>query len=197
MQNYLAVMDVDPLAIEAHERADMETDTVHTITITPNGLYRIVKRSRVNNDLVTELPLADGGGGSSSSSSFSNITEEPTSRRQESSPGQAATEVVTYLPPGNRRCASSAVSRDGGTTHVQVTSTVETLNGVAVVCDTKLLLQEEEHDRTVLQQTLVITNQSNHKRSKTVRYFLPIDGQVLHHQNKNADNNEGEEMEDG
>jgi hypothetical protein len=171
MRNYLAVMDVDPLAIEAHDRAEAEADTVHTITVS-KGAYRIVKRSRVNNDLVTELPLAYSSGGSAPAAGepSSQYQNEPSS----SGPHQAV-EVVKYLPPGNRRCASSASSTDGGTTHIQVTSTVETLNGTAVVCDTKVLLQEDDADRTVLQQTLVITNQSNHKRSKTVRYFLPVD----------------------
>ena len=56
MAPYLETMQVDPLAIEAHEKGDKETDTIHTIELT-NTAVRIVKRSRVNNDLKIDLEL--------------------------------------------------------------------------------------------------------------------------------------------
>ena len=56
MKEYLETMEVDPLAIEAHEKGDRETDTIHTIEYNPPSI-KIVKRSRVNNDLTTELEL--------------------------------------------------------------------------------------------------------------------------------------------
>ena len=56
MKEYLETMQVDPLAIEAHEKGDRETDTIHTITL-GNGKVQIVKRSRVNNDLTIDLDL--------------------------------------------------------------------------------------------------------------------------------------------
>lgn len=49
-------MNVDDLAIEAHEKGEIEHDTVHVITLTP-PLVHIMKRSRVNADLTVELEL--------------------------------------------------------------------------------------------------------------------------------------------
>ena len=54
MKHYLEVMNVDPLAIEAHEKGEKEHDTIHTITM-DHQRVQIVKRSRVNNDLVVDL----------------------------------------------------------------------------------------------------------------------------------------------
>lgn len=56
MSDYLRIMDVDPLAIVAHEKGELEYDTFHTIELSPQKV-KIIKRSRVNNDLVTELQL--------------------------------------------------------------------------------------------------------------------------------------------
>lgn len=56
MASYLSVLKVDDLAIEAHEKAEKEVDTYHTIELSLDK-FKIVKRSRVNNDLVLELPL--------------------------------------------------------------------------------------------------------------------------------------------
>jgi hypothetical protein len=58
MNEYLQTMNVDPLAIEAHEKGEKEHDTFHTIDFIDRGKgVRIVKRSRVNNDVVVALPL--------------------------------------------------------------------------------------------------------------------------------------------
>lgn len=57
MKEYLEIMNVDPLAIEAHEKGDKETDTIHTIEMTPDNRVKMVKRSRVNSDLTVELEL--------------------------------------------------------------------------------------------------------------------------------------------
>jgi hypothetical protein len=172
MRTYLAVMEVDPLAIEAHDRAEQEADTIHTITVVPHKSYHIIKQSRVNNDLITELPL-DG-------------TTEATAT------------VRKILAPGDRLQTSRATSNDGGRTHISILSTIETVNGTAVIVDTKELLQQEEEEgesasnndnndnrmmmastrsrrRSVLKQTLVITNQANHKTCRTTRYFVPVD----------------------
>jgi hypothetical protein len=54
MNNYLRVMKVDPVAIEAHEKGELEFDTIHTITM-DHEKVKIVKRSRVNSDVVVEL----------------------------------------------------------------------------------------------------------------------------------------------
>ena len=56
MNEYLQTMNVDPLAIEAHEKGEKEYETYHTIEFINNNTgVKIVKRSRVNNDVVVEL----------------------------------------------------------------------------------------------------------------------------------------------
>jgi hypothetical protein len=56
MNQYLQTMNVDPLAIEAHEKGEKEYETYHTIEFINNNTgIKIVKRSRVNNDVVVEL----------------------------------------------------------------------------------------------------------------------------------------------
>lgn len=138
MRHYLAVMDVDPLAIEAHEKGEIEADTIHTIELTDQR-FKVVKRSRVNNDLVVELTLG--------------------------------MEQTQLLPPGNRFKKSTARSNHPG--HVEIISSIQTVNGTACVIDTKLLVQEEAG--TILQQTLAITNENSHKTCSTVRIFKPIE----------------------
>jgi hypothetical protein len=56
MNKYLETMNVDPLAIEAHEKGEKENDTIHTIDLDDKTL-KLVKRSRVNSDLVVQLEL--------------------------------------------------------------------------------------------------------------------------------------------
>ena len=56
MNEYLRTMEVDELAIEAHEKGEREQDTIHTITLTAERV-KIVKQSRVNNNVVVELDL--------------------------------------------------------------------------------------------------------------------------------------------
>jgi hypothetical protein len=58
MNRYLEIMNVDPLAIEAHEKGEKEHDTYCTIEFIHWGAtVKVTKRSRVNNDLVVELKL--------------------------------------------------------------------------------------------------------------------------------------------
>jgi hypothetical protein len=54
MNNYLRVMKVDDVAIEAHEKGELEFETFHTITMDEHTV-KIVKRSRVNNDFLVDL----------------------------------------------------------------------------------------------------------------------------------------------
>lgn len=56
MTDYLQTMDVDPLAIQAHEKGEREQETFHTIELGRHKI-KITKRSRVNADLVVELQL--------------------------------------------------------------------------------------------------------------------------------------------
>jgi hypothetical protein len=58
MSNYLRAMNVNDLAIQAHEKGESETDTYHTIEVSPTHV-NITKRSRVNNDLVVNLTIGE------------------------------------------------------------------------------------------------------------------------------------------
>jgi hypothetical protein len=146
MNKYLETMNVDPLAIEAHEKGEKEHDTYHTIEFIHWGsTVKITKRSRVNNDLIVELKL-----------------------------GQ---ESIEYLPPGNRPKRSLAVSDHAG--HLCITSSLQTVNGTALVKDIKRLVQETD-ERTVLVQELTVTNEQTNQTSTTVRYFNPYTDTAPH-----------------
>lgn len=61
MRGYLETLHVNELAIQAHEKGEQEYETIHMITFPDFDFekVRIVKRSRVNNDLVVELTLGE------------------------------------------------------------------------------------------------------------------------------------------
>jgi len=61
MRGYLETLHVNELAIQAHEKGEQEYNTIHMITFPEFDFnkIRIVKRSRVNNDLVVELTLGE------------------------------------------------------------------------------------------------------------------------------------------
>lgn len=58
MSGYLECMQVNDLAIKAHEKGEDEYDTYHTIEMDEKRV-KITKRSRVNADLVVDLPLGE------------------------------------------------------------------------------------------------------------------------------------------
>lgn len=61
MRGYLETLHVSELAIQAHEKGEQEYDTVHTISF-PEADFntvKIVKQSRVNNNLIVELTLGE------------------------------------------------------------------------------------------------------------------------------------------
>jgi hypothetical protein len=58
MRGYLETLKVNELAIQAHEKGESDQDTLHSISI-ENSSVKIIKRSRVNNDLVVELTLGE------------------------------------------------------------------------------------------------------------------------------------------
>jgi hypothetical protein len=137
MNDYLRTMNVDPLAIEAHEKGEKEFETYNTIELTDQKV-KIIKRSRVNCDLEVELNLDQ--------------------------------EQVDILPPGNRPKRMMATSLNPG--HLQISSSLLTVNGMALVTDIKTLQHEEE--RSVMCQELTIVNEQTGQSHKTTRYFLPF-----------------------
>jgi 23S rRNA G2445 N2-methylase RlmL len=134
-------MNVDPLAIEAHEKGEHETDTIHTIEL-DNHRLKITKRSRVNAGLVVELNL-----------------NQP---------------HVEYLPPGER--AKTSLATSNGPHHVQIESSLMTVNGLARVLDVKTLVREKE--QVYMKQSLTVWNDAQHTSHTTVRYFLPYETPV-------------------
>jgi len=146
MTDYLQTMDVDPLAIQAHEKGELEHDTFHTIELGRHKV-KITKRSRVNADLVVELQLNQ--------------------------------EKIEYLPPGNRPKSMLATSEHPG--HLQIQSSLQTVNGRASVVDTKRLVQNDDDDKSVqMVQELTITNEQTGKSHTTVRHFKPYAGTPPH-----------------
>lgn len=79
-------------------------------------------------------------------------------------------ELVEYLPPGDREKKMLATSVDPQ--HVQIESSLLTVNALAKVLDIKTFLVQEE-DTSILKQELTITNDSTGKSHTTVRYFVP------------------------
>lgn len=136
MKDYLETMGVTELAIQAHEKGEIENDTFMTIELEPPKA-KLTKRSRVNNDLIVELELDK--------------------------------ERVDELPPGDRVKRSLATSHS--LEHLQIKSSLTTMNGMARVVDIKTLSQEE--DKTILVQELTVTNEQRGVSHTTIRYFNP------------------------
>lgn len=147
MAGYLEAMDVNELAIKAHEKGESEYDTFHTIRLDRESV-KIIKRSRVNADLTVELPLGK--------------------------------EHVEYLPPGNRPKKSLATSDHRG--HLQIKSSLPTVNGVAEVTDVKHLEKNVDGDpnKCMLVQNLTVLNQQTGKTHTVTRYFIPYLGTPPH-----------------
>ena len=63
MRGYLETLHVNELAIQAHEKGEADHETIHTISYPGNkgdfASVKIVKRSRVNNDLVVSLNMGE------------------------------------------------------------------------------------------------------------------------------------------
>mmetsp|Transcript_21140 Transcript_21140/g.50241 ORF Transcript_21140/g.50241 Transcript_21140/m.50241 type:complete len:278 (+) Transcript_21140:36-869(+) len=190
MSDYLRVMDVPSDAIQAHEKGEQETDTYHTITLSDdNTAVRIVKRSRVNDDVVVELEI-----GKEKTEMLRAWSTDRSIKNPEKRPKKA---IATTDDPGK---------------HLKIENNLLTVNGMAHVIDTRKLVQEEvavpdsapggEGDggpsadakpksesvngngtkssdtRSVIVQELVITNEVTGATHTTTRYFVPYDGKL-------------------
>lgn len=78
-------------------------------------------------------------------------------------------EDVELLPPGDRPKKMLATSDTPK--HLRIDSSLFTVNGLANVTDTKVLLQEG--DKSVLKQELTIVNKQSGVTNTTTRYFTP------------------------
>lgn len=140
MRGYLETLNVNELAIEAHEKGEKENETYHTITL-DNKHVTIVKRSRVNADLTIDLIL-----------------------------GQ---EKEEFLKPGSRPKRSLATS--DGLHHLQITSSLHTMNGIAEVTDIKIFQPHinNDYNKCEMIQTLTIINKQTGQSNTTTRHFIP------------------------
>ena len=100
-------------------------------------------------------------------------------------------EKVQHLQPGDRPKKSTATSEDYKT-HLLVTSSLLTMNGMAHVTDVKRLVNEPAPagaaegggaaagptTRSVLVQELTITNEQTKQTNTTMRYFNPYNGNL-------------------
>ena len=97
-------------------------------------------------------------------------------------------EKVQHLQPGDRPKKSTATS-DDHKTHLMVTSSLLTMNGMAHVTDVKRLVNEPTPEgstdggatgetRSVLVQELTITNEQTKQSNTTTRYFNPYTGNL-------------------
>lgn len=163
MRAYLETMKVPDMAIEAHEKGESDFETYQTIYLTDTAV-KIVKRSRVNDDVVVELTLG----------------EEKTEWLRAWSTDRSVKN------PEQRPKKALATTEDPGV-HLKIQNSLLTVNGMAHVTDTKRLVQEEvDNDgavveggtRSVLVQELVITNEMTGATNTTTRYFLPFDGKL-------------------
>ncbi|KAG7347391.1 hypothetical protein IV203_016096 [Nitzschia inconspicua] len=84
-------------------------------------------------------------------------------------------EHVEYLQPDSRPKKQLASTEDPGK-HLQIQSSLLTVNGMAHVTDVKRLVQEENDTKSVMIQELTITNPESGKTHTTTRYFNPYDG---------------------
>ena len=201
MRGYLETLNVPELAIQANEKGENELDTIHTIEITStttsegikkesgpieeedddeeqqeqqhsNNKVKIIKRSRVNNDLIVELIL-----------------------------GKESIEYLKPDDRPKKQIATSD-DLIGCKTNLKIVSTLLTVNGMAHVTDTKRLIQEgkintsedgpeapmnseqeetnsnSKKSRSVLVQELTITNPETKNTHTTTRYFNPCETPV-------------------
>jgi hypothetical protein len=168
MRGYLETMGVNELAIEAHEKGELETDTVHIIEFTAHSV-RIKKLSRVN-DCTLEVALQGRANNSSiSSSHYPNFLDNN---------DDDVDKLLDLIPPDPQNEKQRSIALSDNPTHVTIYTKMKTINGTAAVTDVKTLLTDDVdiHGNilpAVLKQELTIRNESNGKTHITTRYFVP------------------------
>lgn len=149
MKQYLETMEVEPLAIEAHEKGDAETETIHTITLNRRRVT-IVKQSRVNNNVTVELELG-------------------IERVDYLKPGDRVKRMIAHSEnTGHLYIESSLQTYNGGL--ASVTDLKELVQEEASEGGEG---QSRREARSVLKQQLTITNQKTQNTHSVLRYFVP------------------------
>ena len=195
MSEYLQIMNVDPLAIEAHEKGEKEYETYHTIEFINNNTgVKIVKRSRVNNDVVVELNFgqeyqqylqpnnrlkssiatSDNLEHISIKSSLVTTDNHGTAIVTDSKRLQTIEETSVPTPPP----IFPTPTADNATEDVDAKISSENVEDITMEStDTPELAQLEAASKgkttTVLVQELTIQNVETGQSHTTTRYFLP------------------------
>lgn len=156
MNKYLETMNVDPLAIEAHEKGEKEHDTYHTIEFLHWGSsVKITKRSRVNNDLVVELKLGQ-----------ESIEYLP--------PGHRPKRSLAVSDHEGHLCIMSSLQTVNGT------ATVQDVKRVVVVQPPPHETTDPLNAVTTMIQELTVVNEQTKNTHTTVRYFNPYNDTPPH-----------------
>jgi len=150
MRGYLEAMNVDELAIEAHEKGEAEHDTLHDILLT-DTTYRIHKLSRVN-DLTLDLILGQ------------ELVE--VLPRHPAAGERTRRSLANSDHPGHVRI-DSVLKTVNGTAHVtdvkMLTRETDAATGLPI---------------SVMVQTLTIVSEETGRSNTTTRYFIPFSGEI-------------------
>lgn len=154
MNAYLKIMDVDPLAIQAHEKGELETDTYHTIELDRRNV-KITKRSRVNNDLEINLQL----------------NQEKTDYLP---PGNRPLIMLAQSQHPGHLCIQSSLQTVNGKASVVDTKQLVVENNESGDGDKTTVAAAK------MVQELTITNEQTGQSHTTVRHFKPYCGTPPH-----------------
>jgi hypothetical protein len=152
MRGYLATLDVTELAIQAHEKGELDHDTYHTISVDlDQDIIKIVKRSRVNNDLVVELKLGE-----------EHVQYLQPGDRAKKSLATSEDHLQTHLTIKSSLLTMNGMAHVTDTKRLIQEDVVEGDGGGA--------------KRSVLKQELTIVNEATAQSNTTTRYFNPYTG---------------------
>jgi len=112
MRGYLETMGVTELAIEAHEKGEVDHDTIHQILISSDR-YSITKKSLVN-DLSEEFLLGV----------------------------ESKQQLPSLLKGGDGGREKSTLAASDGPRHLRIMTRMPTMNGVAELIETKTINDE-------------------------------------------------------
>ena len=196
MSEYLQTMNVDPLAIEAHEKGEKEYETYHTIEFIDNNTgVKIVKRSRVNNDVVVELKFgqeyqqflqpnnrlkssiatSDHLGHLCIKSSLVTTDNHGTAIVTDIKRLQTLEELAESLPPPTLPNLTTTTTPDQDDDAKKKADDAEgsTMEVAEVLEHTPLETPSKVATTTVVVQELTIQNVETGQTHTTTRYFLP------------------------
>jgi hypothetical protein len=201
MRGYLETLNVPELAIQANEKGENELDTIHTIEITStktsegikkesgsteedddddeeeeqqhhNNKVKIIKRSRVNNDLIVELILGK--------ESIEYLKPDDRQKKQiATSDDKTNLKIVSSLLTVNGMAHVTDTKRliQEETTTTEKESEDNGLEAIKSEIETNNS-NSNSKSRSVMVQELTITNPETKNTHTTTRYFNPCETPV-------------------